>query len=646
MRQVGEHHFLVETPADLPEPKQLPLYLDNESRSHDDSLRSSGLFPYKGDKIAMTSIAYEGARDAFAVPVRMRDSMCNIPVDTWRRWMIDVMSKATAWRNHNPKFDWHFNVLDGIEIPDETPVECTLTLAKIIDSDRWSHNLKDLAREWLSWDYASEDKIRAWLDGYKLPRGAKAKCYALVPTDLLAQYACDDVLATRALYEYCSAKLEEMSVNGETDLRPTWEMEKKLTLCLFDMERIGLKTDERDLKIAKYKSLHRMIKMSTRIKELTGREFVDSSKFSFGLLVGAWGLPILSRDKKSGNPSFDKDALKLYQSHPEVVIDPLKRETLDLIMSLREEETYSSLFVDTFIDLRDRDGRIHSQYNQLVRTGRMSCKAPNSQQWDDRAKELIVADEPGYLFLDNDASQLEFRFIVHYIKDPEAIHAYNNDPKTDFHAWAANMCRIDRPGGKTMNFSVSFGQGKTATVAQLATNEMVIKEVTSEINSLIERGEITESQRIETFKKLCFARGESIFDAYHERFPGIKQKSRKAMHNCRQRGYVFNLYGRRRHLPLKAAHVSFNTICQGGAADYVKRRIIATAPRFNPEMRADGVTQRATIHDEILHHGHPDAVRKWAPRISGVLNAHDHPLCVPILWDPKITVDRWKEIKR
>lgn len=638
MIKVGERHYLIERASELPEPRSAPIYLDCETRSAR-GLQFEAYYPYLGDQIAMVGVTWEDCNVAYAVPVRMRDNKCNVEIDAYRRWANDLFKKSKVWRNHNPKFDWHFLVEDGIVVPDDVEVECTLTLAKILDSDRMGHDLKSLAHNWLQWNYSSDDRVTAFLDNYKLPRNCKARCYGLVPTDLLAEYNCDDVLANKALYAHIMA-------NMPADSQSTVEMERKLTPALFDMERAGLKVDGKELKIAKAVSLKKMIKLSSRIFELTGREFVDSSKFSYGLLVGAWGLPILARNKKSGNPTFDADALKLYRAYPDVVIDPVKKEVLDLMVEMRGEETYSSLFLDSFIEYKDPNSFIHSSYNQIVRTGRMSCREPNTQQWDERAKDLIHCDTDADAFLYHDASQLEYRFIIHYTKDEEAIKAYRENPKTDFHQWAADMCGIDRSGGKTMNFSVSFGQGEQSTIASLAANKIVIEAVNKEISELVAAGKVQEEDRMRLFRETCFSRGKKIYRSYHDRFPGIKLKSEKAKSHALMRGYVFNVYGRRRHLPPRAARVAFNTVCQGGAADYVKRRVIQTSPRYNPEMRADGITLRANVHDSLLHHGSKEAIQKWAPRIQAILNAHDHPLSVPIYWDQDIFDGRWKKSKK
>ena len=66
------------------------------------------------------------------------------------------------------------------------PEEAVSAVQKLINSDRFSHGLKELARDWLTYETIAEDRVAAFLENYKLPRNAKARDYSLVPTDILA----------------------------------------------------------------------------------------------------------------------------------------------------------------------------------------------------------------------------------------------------------------------------------------------------------------------------------------------------------------------------------------------------------------------------------------------------------------------------
>lgn len=636
MLQLGPRHYLAESLSDLPRPRPGLVFLDVETRIRFDEpekLNEGGLYPYLGDKACLWSIAFDDDGPAIAVPIRMRNSP-NLPVDAVNRWLADILLAADGWVNHNVKFDAHFAHVDGVEVPDRLELIDTVVLAKLIDSDRMGHRLKDLLRDWLSYDTGSQDRVKAFLAGFKLPRNRKAQDYALVPSDILGYYGCDDVLGNRELYRYMLKHLPDQVV-------PTFEMEKRLTPVLFDMERLGLRTDEQELKKERLRSLHKQIAMATKVNELTGTEFADSSAYTYALLIGKWGLPVLVRDPDSGNPTFKYEALLQYLSHPEVVVDPMKVEVINLLLSLREEETFCSLFVDVFLEHRDPRGYVHPSYNQIVRTGRMSCEKPNAQQFNPRAKRLILTDGPGCVFLDADASQIEFRVIVSYIKDEAAIAAYNEDPRTDFHSWVAKLCGIKRKPAKNINFAKAFGAGRAKIVSMLSADEDIVAAVTAQVEQDIASGLCPEEERLNAFKAICKAKGEQVYETYEARLPSLKTTAQKAQVVARARGFVFNVFGRRRHLPQRAAHVAFNTLCQGTAMDIIKRRMIDTAPRYNPELRRDGITLRANIHDDVLFHGELEAIQKWQPWILAKLETSEPAIRVPIRWDSHVIPDRW-----
>jgi DNA polymerase-1 len=230
----------------------------------------------------------------------------------------------------------------------------------------------------------------------------------------------------------------------------------------------------------------------------------------------------------------------------------------------------------------------------------MSAKRPNSQQQNKWSKALIHP-EKGLGFISNDYSQIEFRLIIHYIKDEAAIKAYCENPNTDFHQWVADMIGVVRKRAKTLNFGMAYGQGKKGVVGRLASDPSIIEEIGGHINKEIELGHIAESQRHAAFIAECVTRSEESYNAYHEKFPGIKSTSREAMEVAKFRGYVFNAYGRRRHLPPDQCHKAFNAIIQGLAMDVMKEAMIKLSPRYNDESKKIGLTIGANVHDELLN---------------------------------------------
>jgi DNA polymerase I-like protein with 3'-5' exonuclease and polymerase domains len=573
------------------------LYLDVETARVYQHKEYGGLYPFKGDRICGVAVTVDNAPRVWYVPVRHTGfgAQYNLPIPNFQRWLKDTLLNCTWWINHSILLDMMFVHHDGVNMSylgdDPFPgyVVDTLTLSKVHYSDRMGYSLKELVPDWLETPMPEELLVKGYLDS------VKSKNYADVPPDILGKYACNDPRQNRQLYKYLLA-------NRPDDVVGIWNTEILLTPVLFDMELRGLQTNKRELQIDRAKNLHTLIQLATEIGEMTGREWTNSHACMYDLLINQYGLPVLAtkweKGKDTGRPTFDKKAIKLYNVHPQVLGNPELKRLMTLITAYRGVSQHQSLFVEPFLELMDEFWRIHSTYNQLVRTGRMSCKRPNAQQQNKRSKALIHPRE-GYGIIDCDYSQIEFRLIVHYINDLDAIEAYNRDPATDFHKWVAEMIGVKRKAGKTLNFGMGYGAGKRKVESELAADPDIIAEVSQGIQDMIQSGDLQDGQRNLMFAEMCRQRAAEVYQTYHEKLPNIKPTSYKAADVCRYRGYVFNAYGRRRHLERMFAHKAFNSIIQGCAMDIIKERMVAVAPRYNEYLRDRDVHLLVNVHDAV-----------------------------------------------
>lgn len=627
---------LIQSPDELPEGAigAKTIYMDFETNSFD--TKRGGDCPYTGDRIGGIAITWDEEEAGYYIPIRHTTQGLhwpNLPLEPVIAWLKRIHDAAPTWVNHNVKFDAHFLVQDGIIW--EHRLVCSLTAAKMLDSDRFGHGLKKLQKDWLSLQVDEVDRLQVWL------KGNKTKNYCDAPADITGEYAVTDVLSNRMLWLHIMEHFPE-------DMLDLLATEVKLTSVLFDAEREGMQVDNQELKIEKLKSLRKMIELAENLENATGQPYVDSAKHNFDILCNGFCLPVLSwnvnkRGEVTG-PSFDADAMAMYTIHPDVVIDEKIKNVVDWIIEYRAEKVYLGFFIDPYLDLKDDKDWLHSDYNQIVRTGRMSCRHPNSQQLSPRARRL-VHPRPGEAFLSFDASQIEFRLIIHYIQDAEAIAAYLNDPLVDFHQWVADICRIARSPAKDINFAMGYGAGKKRVVSMLRNNPRVMEEISTKVTEAVAAGDIAREESDREYRRLCAERAEEIYGTYHERLPGIKRTSAAATKTCKRRGYVFNAFGRRRHLPRERAHTAFNAVVQGCAMDIIKERMIALSPRFNRKMREWGIRIVANVHDEILFAGPIEVMRREEVQqyILEMLETPDRLFRVPIMWDAGYSEKSWYE---
>lgn len=562
---------LVESRAELPDFRNVErLYLDFETTSGDPKLKS--LNPWHNCKILGIAITVDDEPHAWYVPIRHQAQ--NVEYTATRMWLIDILATAKKWINHNIKYDAHCCALEGVSFKCE--LVDTLTLAKIIDSDRLTkggYSLTALSNAMLDEDNTVyERRIKEYL------RVAKSKDYGDVPADIMAVYACEDVLTTRRLFKYLDRSCPDQC-------RKVWNTEIDLTSVLFDIERHGMRIDRAELKQTELRTLHQMLTIEEKLHVLTGTIIRPHTNTDcYELLCGKYGLPVLGWTEKH-EPSFDKAALTSYLQHP-LATEEVKA-IVELIRKYRKVHTLHGMFIMPYQKLAV-NGYVHSFYNQSVRTGRMSARNPNPQQLSSAAKALIHPD-PNHWLMSWDYSQIEFRFMVHYMKNKAAIEAYCNDPDTDFHVWVAEMCGVPRRPAKNINFAMGFGAGREKVLTMLQLDADLMNLTMKEA-----RGNAAQ------FNQLNQARARGVYQKYHNALPELRLTSHRASMSAVARGYVFNAYGRRRHLPHFAAFRGFNSVIQGSAADLMKEAVVRTSPRFNPIIRSAGVSQVAVVHDELL----------------------------------------------
>lgn len=598
MIDLKQNRFLVESASELPDfTNAKDLYVDFETTSFDPA--EAAYSPHKGHRICGVAVTADDCPQAYYVPVRhhFKDGTYqpgNVDLEQTQRWLKDVIGTSKQWVNTNVKFDAHFAHYEGAEFNGGL-LDLT-TSAKVLDSDmtyKGGYGLKNLSKRWLDEDITDvQDGVKGYLAEVRLHRNKKANDYGVVPIDIMAPYAAQDVLSARRLHHHIRDNMPEQC-------QRVWQTETLLTPVLYDMEVEGMRVDRGQLEQAEVQILSELIGIEEQIFKLVGMNINPSnSAHCLELLCNYWGLPVLAYNDNN-NPSFDKDALTQYTLHPEVKRDPLKLAVIKLVQYYRKRHTLLTFFVRPY-QQHEVNGIMHPSYNQAVRTGRMSCKRPNAQQLNKEAKSFILPRE-GEAFLSCDYSQIEFRLIVHYVKAIDAINAYTQDPDTDFHTWVAEMCKIPRRPAKNVNFAIGFGAGRGKVVSMLSSNLELMDP------------EITKDMTADQFDVYCRRRGEQVFDQYNAALAGLRPTSRAASRNARSRGYVFNGYGRRCHLPEAFSHIAFNRIIQSFAADIMKERTVALAPRYNSVTRELGVRLQSSVHDETLMTGQREAMRN--PRV-------------------------------
>lgn len=149
------------------------------------------------------------------------------------------------------------------------------------------------------------------------------------------------------------------------------------------------------------------------------------------------------------------------------------------LIEYRKREKLTTAFGPTILELITVDGKLHPYYNQIVSTGRMSCRNPNLQQMpknDEAARQIRLCFRagPGKLIAKADFAQIELRIIADFSHDQRMIDTFLN--KEDLHRRTASLMHKiplelvtddQRSASKKLGFGIIYGMTAQALAYNL-----------------------------------------------------------------------------------------------------------------------------------------------------------------------------------
>jgi DNA polymerase I len=143
-----------------------------------------------------------------------------------------------------------------------------------------------------------------------------------------------------------------------------------------------------------------------------------------------------------------------------------------------------------------------------------------------------------------------------------------------------------------------------------------------------------------------------FIEAYYAKYQGVEQFFEAVLKECASKGYVSTILGRRRYLAgIKntdganrnknmSERMAINTVCQGSAADLIKKAMIAIHRRLKDEaLKSKLILQ---IHDELVFEAPEAEVERLSALVSGEMQSAI-PLSVPLIVNLG-TGKNWREI--
>eukprot|EP01117_Protostelium_nocturnum_P018964 TRINITY_DN8063_c0_g2_i1.p1 TRINITY_DN8063_c0_g2~~TRINITY_DN8063_c0_g2_i1.p1 ORF type:complete len:548 (+),score=174.39 TRINITY_DN8063_c0_g2_i1:229-1872(+) len=415
----------------------------------------------------------------------------------------------------------------------------------------------------------------------------------------LTQFESACLRANRSLL--LSAKLMEILEADPTQIKLYMTLEMPLVPILAQMEAAGFGFLKEEGKELKRTIENKLAVLEKRAYEVANREFSLTNPAEIGMIIfDELKLPHLGQGRKGarGYSTAKKVLTQLadYHTLPGIVLEHRKlTNTLTKYLD--------SLFQYAFKDTNQNIDRIYTTISQTtVPTGRLAFADPNLQAIPHAFQFFPVEEEekpsperkalnvpirdffvsrPGYVLMSADYAQIELRFLAHFTGDQNLVASFKGGDVFMKIAsqWldktVENVTKEEREKTKHLCYGIIYGMGAVA--------------MSEKIGSTKEEAQ----HMIETFK---------------EKYTGIKSFLRSVIEECSKTGLVQTILGRKRNVPgifspknnerSAAERMAVNTVCQGSAADLIKKGMIAIDQKIaNAGL---DITLLVQIHDELI----------------------------------------------
>ena len=294
----------------------------------------------------------------------------------------------------------------------------------------------------------------------------------------------------------------------------------------------------------------------------------------------------------------------------------------------KETSKLANAYGEDFFKFIKSDGKIHTNFNQILATGRVSSSDPNMQQMpaNNLYRNCFIAPE-GWCFVSSDYSSQELNVIAYGSKDPVFLEALRNGE--DLHSVCAELVfgqewldasdpgclyvlakqkcnckkhKVLRNAVKSINFGLAYGMGpfKLADTLEISTREA---------SDLIEKY-FKAFPSIKVFLNMLGKFGTA--NGYIQTFKPFRRKRWFSAWN--EAGYTS---------PADLGAIerkSKNTPIQGASADMTKLALVMIHHEIVSNWK-DKVKLVMTVHDQIDTICKKEIANKWKVKMNELMEA-------------------------
>jgi DNA polymerase I len=440
---------------------------------------------------------------------------------------------------HNAKFDYSMLKANNITLSN---VYCTKLAEIILNNGKYSKSdleklhpfsLKNVYKRYFGIDIDKD--TRESFIGFKGPL-----------TTQQITYAANDIIYALEVYNKQQPLIDKLNV------RPCVDLENKTVFALADMELNGVRINtSKWLDLAKSNT----IKLEKTVEELDNALFNNVESLISKYRVTSWQQELfdptweprkcsvnwaspeqvlailtnvfkLSPTNKKDKPSTDEYSLTPLKDHQFVSILLKHRELAKAI------STYGESFILKYLQ---KDGKIHTTYNQIVDTGRLSSLDPNMQNIPalEEFRNCFIADEDNLLVIGDYSSQ-EPRITADKSNEEVLIDFYINGHGDGHTLTTSRMYSIIE--GKEINIPPKIDEDPIALAKHYA-HPFACKRKIGKIMSLkMDYG--GSAYTIKDILGVSEKEAQKFVDAYWAAYPSKKTYFDKCSEFVREHGYM------------------------------------------------------------------------------------------------------------
>jgi DNA polymerase-1 len=521
---------------------------------------------------------------------------------------------------HNAKFDMAHLKNYGIIIESHKKFEDTLLLAYVYDSGQKDNKLKSLAPRLLNQPMIEYEEIA----------GSSAGRLELICPTIVCIYGASDAICTLDLYNYL---IEQDIVKNQSII---YNLEKRVTFAVMEMERNLVKIDKDYLEGLKIKAEKRLKEIENDIYELAEHRFNIGSPQQIGKVLFdelGYKYPL---NKKTASGQYVTDSATLEKISD---VYPVVKK----IVEFRALGKLLGTYINNLLKNCDENSCVKLNFKQTgTDTGRFSSPGGKGLEIDGYSGVNVQATpkEPSE---ENPDLDMRESFIAREGKTMVAIDYENEEMRvaTNLSGETAWMAAIQ----KGIDFHTA-----TAVLITGKKPEDILKserKIAKTVNflSLYLGGPLTLSKQA----KVTLPEAKKILATFFAGVPRLKKWIDTEIIRARKRKIVKTVFGRTRllsrfygsgdrALESHGDRCSINTQIQGSSADIMKAVMSKLHNWITRNNLQDDIKILITMHDELVFEISTEKIELYVPEIAKIMMLKEI-ITNQLEWAVPLTVD-------